>query len=777
MLAKTTFLPSTVFTAGTGLASSGTLGSISLFGFSKEASGGWLPVEVNMLVSGGEAASIAALDTSLISDRAFINLVVDRQSEGISGTYFIDSKVDARAVTTFTVSADESFYFNFSIDIVDFYSQGSSSDANAYYNQTDLNLGFLVFDTTNPTDPILVDYFSLDGLLIPSLETSEIEIEASDEISLTTYNGFVFAEDSTSSAEAFVLGTYERIFVQDRQLAIVSFHLDRDYLVGDSLLNHLGEDVIAGTLESDSSLDGTPEHDKLYSSLGDDFVRGFKGNDLIEGGWGNDWLTGNSGHDDVSGGKGSDNLSGGSGSDIFVGSEDDDYFIVDDRSLVENNVDIIVDFQDELDKILMSQSELESGSSIEDIEISSAPDVLVEAWFEALIAENRIVETADGVRIDLFEGGYILLLGLEIDRLSANDFLPAIPKYLNRFDESTSAASQQSEIDFDDIVASVDLASSASTLAVNNIASGDNTSTDFIGAGLTVEDSFSSINGSVFAASDPDPAAQPNPELFPQILEGSNGAEKLLGQDGIDVIDALEGDDSIDGRHGIDIMYGGHGNDTMQGGTGDDFAFGGADDDDLSGDKGNDAVFGDRGNDVISGGSGKDTLNGGIGDDLLSGDGGNDSLRGESGADTLLGGNGDDTLDGGEGNDILMGASIEDLLQGVSGHNELIGGEGIDTLLGGFGDDVLWGGPSNDDLTGNWGSDTFVLAAEEGIDTITDFQDGVDRLRLSGLEITDIEAVSDASSASIKVISTGEELALLSGVAASNITPADFVNI
>jgi serralysin len=68
-----------------------------------------------------------------------------------------------------------------------------------------------------------------------------------------------------------------------------------------------------------------------------------------------------------------------------------------------------------------------------------------------------------------------------------------------------------------------------------------------------------------------------------------------------------------------------------------------------------------------------------------------------------------------------------------------VGGAGNDTLIGGAGNDKLIGGTGNNTLTGGAGNDVFVLSSKllqqliTGVDTITDFTVGQDKIQLSKL--------------------------------------------
>jgi Ca2+-binding RTX toxin-like protein len=129
------------------------------------------------------------------------------------------------------------------------------------------------------------------------------------------------------------------------------------------------------------------------------------------------------------------------------------------------------------------------------------------------------------------------------------------------------------------------------------------------------------------------------------------------------------------------------------------------------------------------------------GADSMQGRLGADSFRGWAGNDTLRGGDGDDFLFGDAGFDFLFGDNGNDMLNGGIGNDKLQGGLGADTLLGGTGDDVLTGGSGRDVLVGGRGADKFVFnaATQSGTtyqtaDLIRDFQSGVDKIVLTGID-------------------------------------------
>ena len=99
-------------------------------------------------------------------------------------------------------------------------------------------------------------------------------------------------------------------------------------------------------------------------------------------------------------------------------------------------------------------------------------------------------------------------------------------------------------------------------------------------------------------------------------------------------------------------------------------------------------------------------------------------------------------------------------------------------MIGGIGDDWLIGDLGNDTLQGGSGRDYFFIAGGKGSDVIADFTKGEDLLILTGgLSVDRLSIVQENNTTSIKIASTGQILAVLSGVSASAIGIQDFTII
>ncbi len=192
----------------------------------------------------------------------------------------------------------------------------------------------------------------------------------------------------------------------------------------DSLLGNAGQDTLFGNDGNDSlqggrgrdSLYGGDGHDRLFGNKGADYIRGGAqgdvlggehGHDRLSGGAGNDRLWGHSGRDTLLGNAGNDRLKGGSGNDTINGGSGDDRLIGDagaDRFVFSKGHDRVLDFN------------ITAGDHINLRRIDSIDD------YEDLLA-NHLRETNEGVLIESGTGSSLLLLDVQADALSADQFL------------------------------------------------------------------------------------------------------------------------------------------------------------------------------------------------------------------------------------------------------------------------------------------------------------------------------------------------------------------
>jgi predicted extracellular nuclease len=83
-------------------------------------------------------------------------------------------------------------------------------------------------------------------------------------------------------------------------------------------------------------------------------------------------------------------------------------------------------------------------------------------------------------------------------------------------------------------------------------------------------------------------------------------------------------------------------------------------------------------------------------------------------------------------NTVYRSSDHDPVLIGLNLLKQIGGTAGRDTIIGTPGDDVITGGIGADTLTGGAGADQFVFTSlRDGVDTITDFQPGVDRIVLT----------------------------------------------
>lgn len=191
----------------------------------------------------------------------------------------------------------------------------------------------------------------------------------------------------------------------------------------------------------------------------------------------------------------------------------------------------------------------------------------------------------------------------------------------------------------------------------------------------------------------------------------------------------------------------------------------------VSGGNINNEVYGGRGNDIITMTArvleGTDVE---LASNYASGGAGNDTiyLTGYGDADDYLineavGGAGNDVIiartEGGYGESYIAGGAGNDSLQVIGGdYNEMYGQAGEDKLFGGTGNDIMSGG--ND-------ADQFFIGLDNGADTITDFEIGIDSLVLTDGQT--IGSLAASGSDTLVTFADGGSV-LLQGVAVADET-------
>lgn len=158
----------------------------------------------------------------------------------------------------------------------------------------------------------------------------------------------------------------------------------------DQLFGGEDEDWMFGGWDNDV-VDGGAGDDFLFCGLGNDTAYGQNGNDDLSGEWGDDVLFGGAGNDMLRGGAGNDTLFGGGGADRF--------------NLNGGGHDRIMDFDPSQpgEVIIMNGLGLAGG------------------W--GALRDTRMTNTPQGVQIDLGAGNSVMLVGVTIDQLAANDFI------------------------------------------------------------------------------------------------------------------------------------------------------------------------------------------------------------------------------------------------------------------------------------------------------------------------------------------------------------------
>ncbi|MBU2091903.1 MAG: DUF4347 domain-containing protein [Alphaproteobacteria bacterium] len=560
-----------------------------------------------------------------------------------------------------------------------------------------------------------------------------------------------------------------------------------------------GADLIYGDAGNDG-LSGGDGNDTIWGGVGNDTLIGGAGDDLFYGGDGNDWLWGQDGNDILYGGTGNDTLSGLAGDDLLFGEDGND-------TLSGYTGNDTLWGGDGNDVFQGSDSELH-GDTIGDF---SAGDSIVVTGVDLSALDGK---SASGT-LDLTGGHSLTLTGIsaasgtfDVDVAGGNSTITLVAPVPAPVTETPSnpVVVTPTEPTIPTGPSTGDTGSQAQTITnagttpgtaalVQNTNNNGNTVTATLpgntsvvsegpGQAQTPTDATTSLVNSVQSRGSSSETQlvsgvqgflnglAPDTTLDVRTITPTTTSSVLstaititgttgTGQSEAFVIDmrdlpsgsylrldniefaSILGSATINGGAGQNYVIGDEASQNIMLGADDDYIDGGAGDDTVGSGDGNDTLLGGDGNDSVFGGTGNDSLDGGTGFDTLDLTGGG-SNRGQGGmqGDTVLGGNGDDALRGGKGHD---------------------------SITGGAGDDTIHSGQGNDTLTGGDGADLFVLKGYDAnfsnavlTATVTDFQQGVDRLAVENATLAELQAAL--------VTQTATETGVILSVAGATLT-------
>jgi Ca2+-binding RTX toxin-like protein len=328
---------------------------------------------------------------------------------------------------------------------------------------------------------------------------------------------------------------------------------------------------------------GTAAANLFTGTAGDDRALGLAGNDNLIGGLGSDTLDG---------GLGNDTLNGGAGIDSLIGGADNDTYLVD------STLDVIVE---------AAAGGIDTVSSTVSLTLAENVDNLVLGGAAALngsgntaanlltgnAANNQLAGQAGndtlsgglgndtlngGIGNDLLSGGAGLdlfvfnsLLASNVDTIS--DFAAGDLFQLDRtVFTALSAGATLTAAEFFAGAGVATTATNAQQRILHNTTSGALLyDADGNGTGLALQ--FASvavgapISAAVFQLTG---AATPPPPPTPGVINGTAGADNLVGGAGNETLNGLAGNDTLNGGAGNDTLNGGSGSDLLTGGIGSD---------------------------------------------------------------------------------------------------------------------------------------------------------------------------------------------------------------
>ena len=414
----------------------------------------------------------------------------------------------------------------------------------------------------------------------------------------------------------------------------------------DTIKTGIGNDTIYGG-EGDDIINANEGNDFVNGDGGDDTINANEGDDYVNGGEGNDTINGHEGNDTLNGASGRDTIIGGEGADIIDGGGDNDY-------LYGDYGDDTIFGGDGNDKLYGQggDDKLYGGYGDDIIEGGHGADHL-----EGGDGRDRVAyrTASSGLTVNLTDTGQNTGHALGDIFISIEDVSGS------KYDDILRGSSGDNRLwgsygidklygyDGDDIL--------HGESDKDYLYGGDGNDTIYGGEGNDY------MRG----------------EKGDDVLYGESGNDIMMGGAGADTLDGGEGTDRVSyvyAEAGVTAYIA-----STQYNKGEALGDVYISIEDLQGSNFADKLVGDANNNRLLGHSGNDVLHGYGGDDRLYGHNDDDVLYGNSGRDRLYGQSGNDALHGGDGNDYLYGNDGNDFLHGGKGVDRLEGGGGADEFI------------------------------------------------------------------------------------------------
>ena len=210
--------------------------------------------------------------------------------------------------------------------------------------------------------------------------------EITDKIDLSAFSSIASLDDLQDDIDTRT-GNTEIVLSSGDEVTLIGFITD---LTADNFIFH--DRPVNGT-GSSNVLEGDLYNNTMNGMGGDDRMYGEKGRDTMNGGSGDDEMYGGEDKDILNGGEGDDLMDGGPGADTFVFEPD-------------HGNDHIMDFTPDVDDIDLTEL------SVTYSQLTDNND-----------SNGEITQVGDDTKIDLPDGGQIILLGISPSDLTLGDFI------------------------------------------------------------------------------------------------------------------------------------------------------------------------------------------------------------------------------------------------------------------------------------------------------------------------------------------------------------------